>query len=455
MQKTKKMLKVFAVAALCPAAALFLDAPSAFAMAKRPPHESLELPQTSIAPLPPLTLEDCFQLALGRSEELARREANIEQTWADFLSVSGEVIGDARFEMLHFRQEPQGTAGDTGATATATRGERRTRQFVITQPLFRGFRALGALRGAGSLREQRLYEKQRAEQLLFLDVALAFYGSLQLQKDLSTQEEIIRLLDDRAGELMQREKIGKSRISEVVSARARLKTAQANRARIQGLWAIQKRFLEFLTGISMMKRELVEEQLPLEPLLPLDAYLDRSESRPDVKAAEQALKTAQQRIIVAQSGLWPEIALENHLYEKREGFQSGIDWDLLLSIDVPLFTGGSTLGEIKSALVARKKAKLDYSETYRRARLQIKQAYEAWLASGEEFKALEEAVEAAKENYRVQKEEYEYNLVNNLDVLDALENVNDTEIAMVRSYYDQKMNHWRLQIASGACCESR
>lgn len=426
----------------------------AFAMARKPPEIPIEFAEQKPS-LAPLTLEESYRLALRRSESLAIEKEEIAETWADFLQASGEAIGDARFVINHFRQEPQGSGiAEGGATGQLIRAERKTRQFVLTQPLFQGFRTLGALRGAGALREAQIGEYRRAEQILFLDVAAAYFSVLQRQRDIRIQEDILSLFQSRIGELSEWVKIGKSRESEAISAQSRLKLAEAELASIKRELAFEIRILEFLTGISLENRLLVEPEKPYNVPEDLGNYLAMAESRPDVQSAKAVHHAAKQAVIIAQSELWPQISLTNNWYEEREGVQSGIDWDLLFTIDVPLFTGGSTAGEIKEALSEVKKADFSYSRALRLAELEIKQAYEAWQATLNESRALDEAVLAARRNYEIQAEEYERNLVNNLEVLDALETFNDVQIEAGRAYYSNKLNYWRLKVAAGECCGS-
>ena len=92
-------------------------------------------------------------------------------------------------------------------------------------------------------------------------------------------------------------------------------------------------------------------------------------------------------------------------YDKREGFQSGIDWDTLFTVDVPIFKGGTTFGKFQEAIVDWKQAKLNYALTKRKAELEIKGDFQNWLTSVEEHKAMDQAVKAAQENYRLQKED--------------------------------------------------
>ena len=120
-----------------------------WAMGKTPPKEKKTEPEPVVLSL---SVWDCFDLALKRSEAIAIKKEEIARTLGNFLEASGEAIGDVDFQSTNFRQDPQkdsSSGSSVGTTLTAT--ERRERKFIISQPLFQGFKALGALSGAGSL----------------------------------------------------------------------------------------------------------------------------------------------------------------------------------------------------------------------------------------------------------------------------------------------------------------
>lgn len=440
----KKFILVFLVLAAVPS--------TGWAMAKMPPKPA----ETPAAPEPlPITLEECYQLALEQSESLAMKDVDVDKTWADFLAASGELIGDGSFVMTDFIIERQGgsTSGE-GATANAFRTERREKKFVISQPLFQGFREVAAIAGAGHLRGQREQEARRARQVLFLDVVTAYYAVLRTKRDLEINTEILKLYQERLRDLGEREEIGKSRASEAINARSRMRIIEADAAELRGTAAFQRRLLEFLTGIPLENRRLTEDSEELPRPEDLDAYLIHTDERSDVRAAYHASKIGFQNVVSAQSELWPDISLNANMYEQREGFQSGIDWDVLFTIDVPIWTGGTNLGAIKAAVSDWKKTKLSFSESRRKAELEIKQSYELWRAALDRYEALRESALASEENYKFQKEDYQNSLVNNLDVLDALQDLNNARIESSRAYYEVKASYWRMKVATGDCCES-
>lgn len=418
-------------------------------MGRRPPLVKEE-PLLTPAIRPPVTLRECYEFALQRSETVAIEKEQIKEAEAQFFKAASEALGDIDFVMEHKRQDIQKGGGSDGAVATSSADpDRRERKFTFSQPLFRGFKSIGALAGAGSLKKEQKEEWLRAKQLLFLDVVEAFYGLLRQKKDLDAVEEIHRLLEERIRDLAERELIGRSRQSEVVTARARLKSVEAERSRARGEHAVAQLVLEFLTGLDLASRELVEEDAPEAAADPLDRYLASVEGRPDVEAARQSMKTSRQGVIVAQSAFWPEITIEHNQYERREGFLSNLDWDFLFKINVPLFRGGETVGKVKEARSLWRQEKLNHSFVLREAELEIKTAYQYWIASLEEVRALEEATESSRENFQLQREEYQRNLVSNLEVLEALESLHETRREANQAYHRMKINFWNLWIAAG------
>ncbi len=438
---SKKLDKVLAVSLFCLLVFNAFSEPG-WAMGKRPPVIT-ETKGTG------LTLKDCYLLALKQSETVMIQKEDIETAEAQFFKAASEVLGRADYKMTFFRQEEVRSGGSDSVGGAFVDPAKRERRFAITQPVFRGFRALGALGGAGSLKQTQKEEWIRAQELLFLDVANAFYGFLEEKENLRVIEGIHTLYTERIKDLKEREGIGRSRPSEVTTANAQIKVLEAERARAAATHAFAQDLLEFLIGTPVKDHTLQDEELPKETFKEPQDYLEIVGERADVEAARHLVKTAKQNIIVAQSDFWPQVNLEHNQYNRREGLQADIDWDLLFTISIPLFHGGETIAKVKEAVSKWKKEKLNYSYIQRKAGLEVKQAYQSWVSSLEETKALKEAVEASLENFRLQKEDYTHNLVSNLDVLQALEGLHRTKLDANRAYYTMKENYWNLRVALG------
>ncbi len=432
---------------------LLVSSSCASAMARRPDKDPAPamVSSPSVPASGPLNFESFIKLAISRSEVIKSSREEIMIARARTFQALGEAIGDGDLVMLHSFQEKQADivsgSGDS-STSTARSPRRRTRYFSFSQPLFQGFKSVGALMGAGSLKGQRVGELEFTKEQLFVEAADAFYALLSAEKDITILGETQKLFEDRIKDLNEREKIGRSRAGEVAMARAKTKILEARVAKAHGTLLSAQSLIGFYTGIPHAKVEDEDPETFSETAeLNSEDYPAIAAKRGDVEAARNAMKTAKQAIVVKQSALWPLVTADVNQYQKREGFQDGITWDALIKVDVPLYRGGENVGQILEASSNYRKAKFNYALVRKQALLEIEQSHQNWIASREQHRAYQEAAKASKENFDFQKDDYAHNLVNNLEVLDALEEYLTIREDANTAQYEMKTNYWKLQMA--------
>jgi len=62
---------------------------------------------------------------------------------------------------------------------------------------------------------------------------------------------------------------------------------------------------------------------------------------------------------------------------------------------------------------------------------------------------LAKALQSAEQNYALQKEDYKLNLVNNLEVLSAIQDLENTRRGYNNAYYESRRLCWQLRAAGG------
>lgn len=390
----------------------------------------------------PLSLKDCYRLALKQSEVIALHKEFIKETEARFIQVLSGLLPRATFSSSDRIQDGAGSSAFTLRHVPE-------RKFVFTQPLFSGFKEFAAMIGSRHQKKQKELEKTRAEQLLFLDVVDAFYLLLEQREDMKTLAAIRAALKDRIRELKKREKLGRSRESEVASARAQLRRVEAEVELVKSQEIIARQLLEFLTGRAPLEEIIDDAHTGFEPLGNAEEFWAKSEARPDVIAMEEAWRVAEKEVTIERAKLWPVVGLESNYYTKRVGVARDVDWDVLFKVDVPLFQGGQVVGASMEVSSRARQAKLNFERAKRSARLEIRDAYVQYQAALARSKALEKAHRAADESYHLQEEDYRLSLVNNLDVLSALQALQDARRDFFHAHYEAKRLYWRLKVAVG------
>lgn len=388
-----------------------------------------------------LTLSDCYALSLKQSETIAIQQELIEEAEGRFLRALSVVLPHASFSSSDKRQD-----GSGGSAFTLK--EVPERKFILNQNLFSGFKEIAAMASVRAEKKQRTYEKSRAEQLLLLDVANAFYLLLEQREDLKTLETTRKTLLERMDELKEREKLGRSRPSEVVSAEAQLRRVEAEMEQVQSQEVIARQLLEFLTGRDRLGK-ISDSDASVPSLETEETYLTKSEKRPDVQAAEEAWRAAQKKVSVARGALFPTVALEGNYYVERAGAAEDVNWDVALTVDAPIFQGGDHAGAMKEATARERQAKLQFQKTERATTLDIRDAYARLKAAIARSAALEKALKASEEDYQFQVEDYRLSLVNNLDVLQALQVLQDAQREYLHATYEAKRLYWQLRAATG------
>src|SRR6185295_17620768 len=118
---------------------------------------------------------------------------------------------------------------------------------------------------------------------LYKDVATSFYTVVALEKELSDVREEIGLYDRRVKDLNQRVRIGRSRVSEVLTVQALQANLSAQAESLDGQIRAQRALFGFLTGLLCYYAVQATEKVPAESL-ELKGYLAAIEARPDVQA---------------------------------------------------------------------------------------------------------------------------------------------------------------------------
>lgn len=395
--------------------------------------------------LPERTLQDCYAAALARSEAVAQQRELVVQAREHVRQAGGAVLPSlAAVAGWQWQENPgTGTLQQSLAPTTQT-----TARITATQPLFRGGREYAALRQARRLATAQESTERQAEVQLYKDVAASFYSVLSATRDLANLADQLAAYDARIAELADRERIGRSRTSEVLTARAARASLGAQDVQLRGVLDQARQALAFLTGQptdAPLADEAGDPPAPDE----LQTCLAGIEGRPDVVAARARAEAARAGEWVATGAVLPSIDVIGNYYLKRGGVLEDVRWDAQLALTLPLFTGGQTLSRIREAKSQRRQGDLGVALARRSAETEIRAIYDRLLADRGQVAALASAVELAKASYDQQAEEYRQGLVNNLDVLTALNTLQGMRQALDRARYLLRTDLALLSAATG------
>lgn len=392
-----------------------------------------------------LTLEACYRLALARSESVGLTEEDVRRGEAQYTQLRSGVLPSVGFRATDKLQDVSGAP--SGAKNTIIRGDQFESAFYGTQAIFSGFREFAAMRGQKEEIAARQETAARAKILLYEDVAGLFYAIVDRDREIESLQNLIRLSSDRVEELKKRVAIGRSRESEILSTESQTANLES---RLEVARGFRDASLEVLnTLLKIQAAGLLDDRPEAGSPAPLDRYLERVAQRPDVLAAESRRVSRSHFTDAAQRIYWPTIDVSGNYYVKRAGVTEPIDWDALFSLKAPIFTGGQTQSLVRLAQSDERTAALELSQTRRDAEGEVRERHRNLLSLLSQIKKLQRSEDLARRNYAAQQKEYRLGLVNNLDVLTALNTWQETQAALDTARLAAKNVAIRLELASG------
>jgi NodT family efflux transporter outer membrane factor (OMF) lipoprotein len=196
---------------------------------------------------------------------------------------------------------------------------------------------------------------------------------------------------------------------------------------------LQKQFEQTRDLIRALVGNLPNEDVPetfdldalqLPPEVPLSLPAKIIEQRPDVRAAEAQLHSANAQVGVAVAAMLPTFPITGSYGGNADQFSwmfrsGGPFWNLVGDISQPLFQGGTLLHKKRAAGQALKQAAAQYQNAVISAYQNVADSLHAYLSDADALAATVEAENAAKVTYDITQGQTELGYANYLPLLSA------------------------------------
>lgn len=368
---------------------------------------------SSMAIAAPMTLKDSFEAARRNMETLKRADATISRNEETEDRAKATILPNVSGVGSYTRIDPPNAAGNSPFLLT----KQYSAALRLTQPLIRG----GSIAAYQMAKDNVLlarFQKDASELNLYQLVIGAYYNLYIAQIDVENLKEFMKLTKERVKELRERTAIGRSRRGELVEAEAQEKSSESQLQ--QGLIALQQAEVTFEFYTQMKPGEIAAMGNVPKLQMSSQEYLNKIKTRPDILAVNQQVKVADRQIEVSRGGHYPSLDLTSNYYFTRTGVLATSDWDVGLAVVVPLYQGGSVQAAIREAVQSKRIAELTSSETTRVAERDMMINYQNLNQLMVQLEAVKGAYTKAEEAYKLNKRDYQYGLVTNLDVLQSL-----------------------------------
>ena len=399
-----------------------------------------------------LDLQTCFQLTAVRDDSLkismedieiarAQLSESIAALWPTFTATNEQ-------QFLHYIGQNSGFTILGNSTITGNRNYTSQSHVTMNYTLFNGgqnWNNVGASARAVAAKRETL---ARDYQTIYQDVAQAFYNVLEFQGDMVVQGDLIDALRARVDDLRNRVNLGRSRPSELLQAQTDLANAKVTFESQRGSSNSAKETVAFYTGVPAATLVLKDTQA-FPTAAQLTAYLQKSPSRPDVLSQVETMKQAERNLSVAQGQLWPTVTAQGDYLDSQDPVSNNVDASMTIQVSMPIFDGGLIISQIHQNKETVRQARIDIEQLQRTADQDTRNAYANFDASVAQVIVLREAATLAAKNFEAQVDDYRRGVVDNLDVLTALQDYQTARIQLHNANMQSRLNLINLNVAAG------
>jgi len=291
---------------------------------------------------------------------------------------------------------------------------------------------------------------------LVSDVATAYFNLRELDFELEIAKRTLTSRLESLRIIKLRQERGVSNMLEVRQAEELVYSAtEVIPAKEQAIEQ-QENFLSFLLARNPAAVErgssLTEQQMP--PRVPPGLASELIERRPDIRAAEQNLVSANALIGVAKAAYFPRITLTGFL-----GFESAqlsnlfsnsrSVWGFVPQVTQPIFTAGRLKSNVRFSQAQRDIFLINYERTIQNAFREVSDSLIAYRKVKEVRGQRELLVQTLTDRSRLAYMRYTGGVSNLLEALDADRNLFDAELSLAQSRRDELLSVVQLYKALG------
>lgn len=387
-----------------------------------------------------LTLQQCVELARKKSENLAIQSEHMAQAGQRVKEYRGNILPTIGYNYVKTYLD---TAGGKYTS------DLNDSSFSLAQPLFYGFRDFEAYKQAKNQTKTEGYIYESVERDLRSQVATAFYSLALVNADIINIKNNEKLLEDRVSELTERVRLGKSRDSELLMVRSQIAGLKAQEEGDLGARANAVETLAFLTGLEPSSISINDDTPAVNAVEPLDGFISAGKNRPEIKAASSDVVSQGYSLKMAKGAHLPTLNLLAYWYTHRDSSSyPDSDWNTFLTLNFPLFQGGSVQARVDEESSRLKEYEKKLSLVTRETESEIRRLYQQAVSSVKQSDAYQDAYDKTVKSYEMQVNDYRYGLVNNLDVLQSMSTMLDTKRSLDRALIQAKVDKILLDLAA-------
>lgn len=329
----------------------------------------------------------------------------------------------------------------------------------VSQPLFDGFSRLNRYRIAQlGLDVAKLAARIERQDIIYSAKEL-FFTILKARKLVDVARQAVVQLEAHKDAAHKFYKVGMTPLNDFLEAEVELANARQELITARNRVAIAK------SNLNLLLRRPVNAPVRLEDggrLVSFDKDLDdclamAEENRLEMKIARMEVAAARREKELGKQGYYPTVDLQGNYYQRGTdpdvdggpGIDDASSWDVTAVARWNFWEWGRTYYTVKERQSRLIQARYDQQAVRDQVRVEVKQAYLNTEEAEQNILTVRQAVEQARESFRISKERYKGQVATSTDVLDARTLLTRTMSNYYSALYNFKISKAALFRAMG------
>ena len=389
------------------------------------------------------SLETNFEIQIEKSNLDAAKES-VNQSISNFFP---SIVLQASIS----EQEVSGIKSQTGSLSPNYELEPSSTSITLTQNLFNGFANYYTLMKARADTESQklLYENKKQE--IILDALESYYNVLLAEKSFLSFQNNFNAIEKRYNSALAEFDVGLLSKTDVALSNTRMSAAKISLINADINLRQAKNIFKDITGKEAKNLEF--KSIKSNEIYKINEFIEKvKQGNFAIRLASQDVKAKSATVGVARSILLPKISL-NASQSEYYDFSSAIDqYDSeIISANVTwqIFSSGNSLSQTRQAKKLKNSSYINQSLITRDTLNKARYAHSQYLISEETVDSAKIAVESAEFAYKGTVIEQEVGERTLLDVLDARQQLLNSEIELFKEQRNEQIIEARLLYLMG------
>ncbi len=327
-----------------------------------------------------------------------------------------------------------------------------THNMTVTQNLFNGYQTTSQVRTARLNKEVARIAVNNARQN-------TVFEGINIYVDVLRQKRLIELSRENEATIQRQLNLEDERVQrgsgvavDVLQAKSRLQIAKERRVTLEGS------MIDAISRFTQTFNHPPDIETMLDPTPPVDLIPSTLEhaieialiENPTLESAGTTVEIARERQRTLKGQYYPSVDMEGQMnYEKHSNTTVGTrrDYSVALRASWDLFSGLSTPASLAQAKFQHRATQDDQDRIRRRVIEQTKLSWQALITAKDRLDLLENAVNIASEVFDARKKLREAGKETVINVLDAENEVNSSQINFTSASYDERIAVFQLLLA--------